>query len=118
MKHMNNEHMVDFGVDFLLAACLMEEEEREAIQDVVEDKFQIGAKFNEEQSDEREDDESNDCTEVEVDIDSEITLDEKDLAMEEVVDDPIVITEENVNILDSILNHSIFGVQNDDRSYF
>ena len=114
-RHMNNEHMVDFGVDFLLAACLMEEEEREAIQDVVEDKFQIGAKFNDDQSDDK-DEEYNDDHVIEVDIDSEITLDEKDLAIEEKIDDPIVITEENVNILDSILSHSIFGVQNEEKA--
>jgi len=106
-RHMNNEHMVDFGIDFLLAACLMEEEEREAIQEVVEDKFQIGEKFNDNQEDDKEN-----CSEVEnfkADISSEITLDEKDLVIEEEVS-PIVITEDNVNILDSILNHSVFGV--------
>merc|ERR1712059_51784 len=37
---------IDFGIDFLLAACLMEEDEREAIQQVVEDKFQVGEKFD------------------------------------------------------------------------
>jgi len=110
--HMNNEHLADFGIDFLLAACLMELEEREAIQDVIGDKFQIGEKFNEEQN--MEDDIYDDCVE---DDTSEMTLDEKDdegtsLTKELMMgedDAPIVLTEDNINILDTILNHSIFS---------
>merc|ERR1712105_225401 len=37
-KHMNIEHNVDKNEDFLLVACLMEKEEREAVQTVIEAK--------------------------------------------------------------------------------
>ena len=45
-KHMSDEHIVDFGIEFLLAACLMENEERDAIRNVIGDKFQVGEKYN------------------------------------------------------------------------
>jgi len=108
-RHMNNEHMADFGIDFLLAACLMEDEEKEAIQEVVGDKFQIGEKFSVRTG--MEDDIYDNCVEENMaDLIPEITLDEseKELANDDEVA-PLVITDENVGILNTLLNHSIFS---------
>merc|ERR1712098_877956 len=37
-RHMKSDHSVFFGVDYLLAGCLMSEDERLAVTDVVEEK--------------------------------------------------------------------------------
>jgi len=39
-KHMNNEHMAYFGIDYLLAGCTMSEEERLAVKDVIKDRIE------------------------------------------------------------------------------
>ena len=36
-KHMKNEHMVKFGIEYLLAGCTMSEDERLAIKDVIKE---------------------------------------------------------------------------------
>jgi len=39
-KHMNNEHMAYFGLEYLLAGCSMSEEERLAVRDVIKDRIE------------------------------------------------------------------------------
>jgi len=39
-KHMNNEHMAYFGIEYLLAGCTMSEEERLAVKDVIKDRIE------------------------------------------------------------------------------
>jgi len=39
-KHMNNEHMAYFGMEYLLAGCTMSEEERLAVKDVIKDRIE------------------------------------------------------------------------------
>ena len=39
-KHMNNEHMAYFGMEYLLAGCSMSEEERLAVKDVIKDRIE------------------------------------------------------------------------------
>jgi len=39
-KHMKNEHMANFGMEYLLAGCTMSEEERLAIKDVIKERIE------------------------------------------------------------------------------
>jgi len=39
-RHMNNEHMAYFGLEYLLAGCTMSEEERLAVRDVIKDRIE------------------------------------------------------------------------------
>jgi len=39
-KHMNNEHMAYFGLEYLLAGCSMSEEERVAVREVIKDRIE------------------------------------------------------------------------------
>jgi len=39
-RHMNNEHMAYFGMEYLLAGCSMSEEERLAVRDVIKDRIE------------------------------------------------------------------------------
>jgi len=115
-EHMNNEHLADFGIDFLLASCLMDQEERESIQDVIGDKFQIGDKFNDQEILEDDIYEEESVEDLEY-LSPTVTLSEqnyksKSLANELIEDEEVgdlAVTEENVSILESILSHSIFS---------
>ena len=42
-KHMKNEHMVKFGMEYLLAGCTMSEDERLAIKDVISYIFKLSS---------------------------------------------------------------------------
>eukprot|EP00092_Neocalanus_flemingeri_P019891 GFUD01021546.1.p1 GENE.GFUD01021546.1~~GFUD01021546.1.p1 ORF type:complete len:246 (+),score=62.66 GFUD01021546.1:43-780(+) len=113
-EHMNNEHLVDFGIDFLLASCLMEQEEREAIKDVIGDKFQIGDKFND--PEDLEDDIYADLQDITVEhFPPQMTLSEQNDVSKSLVDElvgddemgPLAWTEDNFSILESILSQDI-----------
>ena len=43
-KHLNNEHAAYFGMEYLLAGCIMTEEERMAVKDVVKDRVEHNGK--------------------------------------------------------------------------
>ena len=44
--HLRSEHSIDTGLDYLVAGCLMNDEEREAIVNVVKDR-EVGADTDE-----------------------------------------------------------------------
>eukprot|EP00092_Neocalanus_flemingeri_P006752 GFUD01007294.1.p1 GENE.GFUD01007294.1~~GFUD01007294.1.p1 ORF type:complete len:321 (-),score=92.00 GFUD01007294.1:37-999(-) len=56
-KHMNNEHMAYFGMEFLLAGCTMTEEERLAVKDVIKDRIEPDSESDKNMEEEEEADE-------------------------------------------------------------
>ena len=95
-SHMNQEHNASFGMDFLYAGCIMNEEERDAMINVVEDR-QPHSFIESEDSQENGNDSIQESSEVEMENDKdeennavfitaltpETTLQEIDTAVEE-----------------------------------